>query len=263
MMSKVLAVVNQKGGVGKTTTCCNLGIGLVRKGKKVLLIDADPQGSLTASLGYQNPDEITNTVKDVMQNIIYDMDVNDSVILHNEEGVDLVPSNIELAAMEISLVNVMCREFVLKQYIDQIKERYDYILIDSGPSLGMLTINVLSCADYVVIPVAAEYLPVNGMQQLLSTIIKVRKQLNTKLQIAGILITMVNKRTKNAREITQLLRSNYEPKIKVFNTIIPESVRAAETPARGMSIYKYDPKGAAKVAYEELVVEVLGQTEEV
>ncbi|MGN0136465.1 AAA family ATPase, partial [Anaerotignum sp.] len=153
-MSKVMAVVNQKGGVGKTTTCGNLGIGLARKGKKVLLIDADPQGDLTASLGFTNPDEICNTLASVMMNIINEVDMKDGfAILRHSEGVDVLPSNIDLSAMEISLVNVMSRELVLKRYIEQIKDEYDYVLIDGMPSLGMLTINVLACADSVLIPV--------------------------------------------------------------------------------------------------------------
>lgn len=257
-MCKVIAVVNQKGGVGKTTTCCNLGIGLVRSGKKVLLIDADPQGDLTASLGFTNPDEINHTLATVMMNVINEVDMEkDYAILHHSEGVDVLPSNIDLSAMEISLVNVMSRELVLKRYIERIKSKYDYILVDGMPFLGMLTINVLACADSVLIPVQAAYLPVKGLQQLIKTITQVKRQLNYKLGIEGILLTMFDGRTKNARDIDDLLKFNYGTVVKVFEHKIPSSVRAAETTAKGVSIFQYDPNGTVGQAYEALTKEVL------
>ena len=174
-MCKVIATSNQKGGVGKTVSCVNLGIGLAQTGKKVLLIDADPQGSLTISLGYQEPDELEFSLATMMMNIVNDEQLKvDKTILHHKEGVDLIPANIELSAIEVSLVNVMSRELILKAIVEQIKQFYDYIIIDCMPSLGMMTINALACADSVLIPVQAAYLPVKGLQQLIKTISRVQ-----------------------------------------------------------------------------------------
>ncbi len=257
-MSKVIAIANQKGGVGKTTTTANLGIGLARYEKKVLLIDADPQGSLTTSLGYREQ-ELDITLADVMTDIIndnlsFDMGYG---LCHHAELVDLMPANITLSGLEVSLVNVMSRERILKEYISVVSDWYDYILIDCMPSLGMLTINALAAANSVLIPVQAAYLPVKGLQQLLQTIGKVRRQINTGLQIEGILFTMVDNRTRYSREISAMLRDSYGCNIPIFPNGIPLSVRAAETSAEGKSIYKHDPKGKVAAAYDELTKEVL------
>ena len=201
-MCKVISVVNQKGGVAKSTTTLNLGVGLVRQGKKVLLIDADPQGSLTASLGYVEPDDIGTTLATIMMNIINDEEIaEEEGILHHEEQVDLLPANIELSALEVTMSNVMSRELIMKEYIDTMRSRYDYILIDCMPSLGMMTINALVASDTVLIPVQAAYLPVKGLQQLIRTISMVKKRLNRKLTIQGILLTMVDFRTNYAKDI--------------------------------------------------------------
>lgn len=258
MMCKVISVSNQKGGVGKTVTCVNLGIGLAREGKKVLLIDADPQGSLTISLGCQEPDKLEYTLATAMMKIINDESVNvlDGIIQH-EEGVDLLPGNIELSGLEISLIGVISRETILREYIDQARDYYDYIIIDCMPSLGMLTINALACADSVMIPVQAAYLPVKGLQQLIKTIGRVKRQLNLKLQIEGILFTMVDNRTNYAKDISMQVYEAYSPSVNIFEVEIPMSVRAAETSAEGSSIYVYDPKGKAAYAYTTLIKEVM------
>lgn len=257
-----IAVVNQKGGTAKTTTTENLGIGLAQEGKKVLLIDTDPQASLTISLGYPRPDDIGVTLSDIMNKIIDDKPIQDREgILTHAEGVDLMPSNIALSGMEVSLVNAMSRESVLKQYIDTVNQKYDYILLDCMPSLGMLTINALAAADDVLIPVQAQYLSAKGLEQLLGTVSKVKRQINPKLKIEGILMTMVDGRTNYAKEISSLIRETYGGRIKVFDTDIPRSVRAAEISAEGTSIFKHDPKGKVADAYRVLTKEVIADGE--
>ena len=258
-MCKVIAIANQKGGVGKTTTTSNLGIGLAKQGKRVLLIDADAQGSLTASLGIREPDRLEITLATIMASIINDEEIKlEYGILRHEEGVDFMPGNIELSGLETSLVNVMSRETVLRTYIEQQKERYDYILIDCMPSLGMITINAFACADSILIPVQAAYLPVKGLEQLIKTIGKVKRQINPKLEIEGILLTMVDNRTNYAKDISTLLIENYGSRVKIFKESIPMSVRAAEISAEGVSIYQHDPNGKVASAYQSLTQEVLG-----
>lgn len=255
----IIAIANQKDGVAKTTTAGNLGIGLAKAGKRALLIDADAQGSLTASLGYREPDAMEYTLATVLGKIINDEDLNPQEgILHHAEGIDLMPGNIELSGLEVSLVNVMNRETVLREYLERLRADYDYILIDCMPSLGMITVNALAAADSVLIPVQAAYLPAKGLEQLIKTIRRVKRQINPKLEIGGVLMTMVDGRTNYAREIVQLLEEGYGSQVRFFKNHIPLSVRAAEISAIGVSIYQHDPKGKVAEAYAALTKEVLG-----
>ena len=256
---KVIAITNQKGGVGKTTTTVNLGVGLsMYHDKKVLLIDADPQSSLTASLlKGQNPDQLEMTLTTVMEATIEDRPIDEfSGILHHDEGVDLLPSNIELSGMETGLFNIMSREYVLRNYIDSVRKNYDYILIDCMPSLGMMTINALVAADSVIIPSQPSFLSTKGLNLLLHSINKIKRGINPSLKIDGILFTMVNNRTNNAKDIIGAMRDTVGQNIRVFDTEIPHSVRAAECSVTGESIFTHDKGGKVAAAYEALTKEV-------
>lgn len=254
---KVIALTNQKGGVGKTTTAVNLGVCLSKQGKKVLLVDADAQANLTMSLGYPRPDDLPISLATIMQDIIDDkpFDVQKG-ILHHSEGVDLLPSNIELSGLEVRLINAISRERVLTTCINEVKKNYDYVLIDCMPSLGMLTINALAAADSVVIPTQPHYLSAKGLELLLRSVSKVRRQINPHLRIEGILMTMVMPRTNISKEVTALVRSAYGQNIKVFDAQIPHSIRAVEATAEGKSIFAYDKGGKVAAAYEQFGKEV-------
>ena len=261
---KVIAITNQKGGVGKTTTTVNLGVGLARQGKRVLLIDMDPQASLTVSLGNQGPDRLSHTVSDVMREIMVSGDLlTQPYVLHTEEEIDLMPASIDLCSVEVALVNEMSREQILKTYVDSVRGQYDYILIDCMPSLGMLTLNALCAADSVLIPTQPEYLSAKGLEQLISTIGRVKKRMNPGLRIEGILFTMQDARMVFTRRISDVIKQQYGVHIRIMETGIPRSVRAAETSAKGKSIFLHDPRGKVALAYDALAREVtaLGKEE--
>ena len=257
-MAKVIAVANQKGGVGKTTTTYNLGIGLVRKGKKVLLIDADAQGDLTSCLGIPFPDELDVTLSTVLANAIQEVEQEKNYgIQTNKEGVDFMPGNIDLANLDISLSTVMNRERILSSYLETQKDRYDYILIDCSPSLGLLPLNCFSAADSIIIPIEPSYLPAKGLEKLISTIIKVKKNINPKLSIAGIVFTMVNNQRNISKDTMMQIRNIYEGQINIFESMIPLAVSVTEAPIEGKSIFQYDSKSKAAEAYQNLTEEVL------
>lgn len=255
---KVIAVANQKGGVGKTTTTAALGAGLAKEGYKTLLIDMDPQGNLTISFGWREPDEISVTIASLMGMVINDelMEPERCILAHNS-GVKLIPANIQLSAMEATLVNTMSRESVLRTCVNELRRSFDYILIDCTPSLGMLTINALAAADSVLIPVQAHFLSVKGIELLLGTIRKVRRQINPFIKVEGILLTMLDTRASFTRDMASSLRSLYGDNIRIFRTSVPNTVRAVEASAKGVSIFDYDPGNKAAQAYMELTKEVL------
>ena len=254
---EIIAISNQKGGVGKTTTTFNLGAALASQGKKVLLIDADPQGNLTTYMGWTE-DEIPVTLNEVLLNTLSDKKTDfEKCIKHHNENLDLIPSDIQLSSIEMTLVGAMSREYTLRHSIQSIKDKYDYILIDTQPSLGMLPINALACADKVIIPVQPQYLAAKGMTQLLSTIIKIRQQINPNLKIDGIVLTIVDKRANLTKDIYNQLQENYGSAVRIYDTQIPRAIKVAESTAHGKSIFTYDKSSKVAEAYSSLAKEVL------
>ena len=256
---KVIAITNQKGGVGKTTTTVNLGVALARQGRRVLLLDADPQGSLSISLGIKQPDDdLAVSLATIMQKVIEDTPIPaDTAVHHHPEGVDFIPANIELSGIDVSLVNTMSREHVLKTHVNELRKHYDYILIDCMPSLGMIPINALVAADSVIIPSQPNFLSTKGLNLLMRSISRVKRQINPNLKIDGILLTMVDNRTNNAKSIISSLRATVGQNLRVFNSEIPYSVRAAECSNEGKSIFAHDKNGKVAQSYDALAQEVI------
>jgi chromosome partitioning protein len=257
-MGKTIFIGARKGGVGKTMTTASLGVGLAREGKKTLILDTDSQHSLTVSFGVKEPDKLPITLSTVISNIISETDFDPtSGIIHHSDGVDILPANSSLTGIELALAPLIGRETILRQYVEKVKPYYDYILIDTPPSLDLLTVNALAASDSIIIPIVPKYLDAKGLELLLRSISQIRRHINPNLSISGILLTMVDRRAKFTQEVISLIEKAYGNEIRIFGEHIPCSVRAAESTAQGVSIFTYEPNGRITRAYAALTREVL------
>ena len=259
---KTIAIANQKGGVGKTTTAFSLGIALANNGKKVLVVDADPQANLTTYMGFYDEDNIPVNLSTLIERFIDDEEIKpEQAILHHKEGIDLIPSNLNLAMTETNLSNAMSREYAMQKSLKELKSIYDYIIVDCMPSLSMLITNALAMADEVIIPVQSQYLSARGMGNLLKIISKVKRQINPKLQVGGILLTLVDNRTKLPNKIREELKEDYGDIVKLYDTQIPCAIKTAESTSKGKSIFAYDKNSKVALAYTNFAKEVLADNE--
>lgn len=252
-MGRIIAIANQKGGVGKTTTSINLSASLAAKGKKVLMIDTDPQGNATSGFGIDKND-LENTIYEL---ILGECSIQDCIIKNVIEGVSVLPSNVNLAAAEIELIGVEKKEYILKNEIDWVKDSYDFIIIDCPPSLSMLTVNAMTTADTVLVPIQCEYYALEGLSQLIHTVNLVKERLNPNLDMEGVVFTMFDSRTNLSNQVVENVKSNLQQ--NVYKTIIPRNIRLAEAPSYGMPIQIYDPKSAGAEAYMSLADEVISR----
>ncbi len=250
-MGRIIAIANQKGGVGKTTTSINLSASLAELGKKVLVIDTDPQGNTTSGLGIDK-NELDNTIYEL---ILGECSVHECILKDVIKGVSVLPSNVNLAAAEIELIGVDKKEFILKKEIDWVKDQYDYVLIDCPPSLSMLTVNAMTTANTVLVPIQCEYYALEGLSQLIHTVNLVKERLNPDLAMEGVVFTMFDSRTNLSNQVVENVKEHF--KQKVFDTVIPRNIRLAEAPSYGMPISSYDPKSAGAEAYRSLAREII------
>ena len=254
-MGRIIAVANQKGGVGKTTTSINLAACLAEKGKKVLAVDMDPQGNLTSGLGVDKD----SVEKSIYELIIGEVDIKEVINKEVLENLDIIPTSIDLSAAEIELIGVDDKEYILRNAIDQVKDQYDFVIIDCPPSLSMLTINAMTTADSVIVPIQCEYYALEGLSQLIHTVELVKDRLNSKLEIEGVVFTMYDARTNLSLQVVENVKDNLQQNI--YKTIIPRNIRLAEAPSYGLPINKYDPKSTGAESYMRLADEVLEREE--